>query len=311
VQQSAEELSTSAPWFAVAIFAHDEERHVERALHSVLTEASPAFPARVWVLTNGCSDRTLPLVRTIARANTCVVPVTIPLADKSNAWNVYVHHLAPRAAAWHVFMDGDGWCVPGVFERLAALLGRPERREAVAGVPARGRNRLRYTALARRGDYLHGGFYALRGELLERVRVAGLRLPVGAIGDDFLVARLIGRVATAELGSPQRAVHTEPGVAFDFEPLQPWKWRHVRAQIRRRVRHRLRAYQLALLADTGPRGWPATTREIDGNIARMLEQRTWPGLTDGLVLRLARRRSSWLQVLDGQPLGERERHDVG
>jgi hypothetical protein len=61
------------------------------------------------------------IVKEYAERDAAVHPVVIALGDKANAWNVYVHEVAPEAEV-HFFIDGDVRIRPASFRRLCQAL---------------------------------------------------------------------------------------------------------------------------------------------------------------------------------------------
>lgn len=242
-------LSTAKPdpvanW-AVAIFAHNEERNIERCLDSVLFAAG-AQGIRCYVLANACRDGTADRVSRYAHGHPWVELVTIELGDKANAWNEYVHRLAP-AASVHFFVDGDCCVGARAFSELARALADHSLASLAAALPATGRHRAAARRAVLDGHELMGNLYAMRGDFIDRLRRTRVRLPVGLIGDDSLVGALakwdldalrpwnVDRIAVAE------------SATFSFESLSPWHFRDWRIYLARRIRYRVRAHQIEML----------------------------------------------------------------
>ena len=123
---------------SIAIFAHNEERTIRRCIDSVLTSSGYFERMRVFVLANGCTDRTVDTVRDITNSAPIVRLVDIPLGDKCNAWNIYVHELAPCDTDIFFFMDGDCWCPANTLESMACEVAHHPHASAIAGVPLSG-----------------------------------------------------------------------------------------------------------------------------------------------------------------------------
>jgi hypothetical protein len=80
----------------VAIFAHNEELQIIACLES-LAKASATHLLHAYVLAIGCNDHTETVVRDFALTHPWVTLISLTLGDKANAWNVFVHDIAPRA----------------------------------------------------------------------------------------------------------------------------------------------------------------------------------------------------------------------
>src|SRR5262245_31366445 len=121
--QTAQERAAVTPW-PVMILARNEERRIVACLDSILA-AEPCHALEVYVMANGCTDRTEEIVRDYGRRRPEVRLVPIALGDKCNAWNVFIHetvsaHCPGREV--YFFMNGDARVVKGSFGVLARAL---------------------------------------------------------------------------------------------------------------------------------------------------------------------------------------------
>jgi glycosyltransferase involved in cell wall biosynthesis len=220
---------------SLCVFAYNEEREIGAALAAIAACADEA-DLTVHVLINGCSDRTEDVVRAHAPRGYRLVPVVIRRGDKANAWNTYVHEIAPAEAVAHVFTDGDMRMLPGsiagMLERFAA---EPEAM-GCAGLPASGRSRDSFREKLRARREMAGNLYALRDASVAAFRAKGLRLPFGMFGEDGLVTMLVKHdLDTRGPRRDERVTSTEQG-GFAYAPLSPWRpsdWRIYRNRKRR------------------------------------------------------------------------------
>jgi glycosyltransferase involved in cell wall biosynthesis len=227
----------------VAIFAHNEERHILECLHSL---EQP--DVHRYVLANGCTDGTERLVARYAARAGHVDLVPIPKGDKANAWNVFVHDVAPRAEAL-VFIDGDVSAAPGAVAALARTLAERPHANAAAAVPQTGRHRAAMTRMALTDRLVLGNLYALRGSFVDRLRAARTRMPIGYIGEDGWVTSMAKWNGDPAEPWDETRVEGCPQAGFryrSFSPLHPADWKKY---WRRRVRYSLRHYQHLLLRD--------------------------------------------------------------
>src|SRR6516162_3667694 len=105
---------STTPW-CVMVLAHNEERRIKACLDSVF-HGEPGHGVDVYVMANGCTDRTEQLVRDYRSHHPTVHLVSIAMGDKCNAWNVFVHETIPKMCpgkSIYYFMDGDAQLVPG------------------------------------------------------------------------------------------------------------------------------------------------------------------------------------------------------
>lgn len=227
--------------YPVAVFAYNEERLIERSLDAVLA-AADGLDIEVFVLINGCRDRTEDVVREYARSHPQVRPCHIPVGDKSNAWNVFVHELAGPAEALF-FVDGDVRVQPGAFALLLQTLHEQPEAHIASGLMANGRSR---DILARDVHGLAGNLYAVRGSFMQRLRGMGLKLPFGMIGDDSLLAAYAKFDLDDTPGWHEERVRLVPEAGFIIHRLSPFSWADIRLYLRRRVRYALRHWQIQM-----------------------------------------------------------------
>ena len=260
------------PEWPVAVFAYNEERRIVECLKS-LAKASATHNVRAYVLANGCTDRTEAVVRDFALRHPWVTLVSIALGDKSNAWNVFVHEVAPPAAAYF-FVDGDVQIEPEAFDVLFAALADTPEANAAAGVPARGRSKAYQEQLVCKDRLVLGNLYALRGEFVANAKKTGARLPTGMVGDDGLVTSL----AKWNLDPTGRFEHERvvpcPDARFTFRSFSLWSVRDWRTYWRRRVRYSIRHFQhellVPLLKSDGLRGMPNSVVDLYKQQRKML-----------------------------------------
>jgi glycosyltransferase involved in cell wall biosynthesis len=252
----------------VMVLAHNEEKKIRACLDSIY-EADPEAAFDIFVMANGCTDRTEDIVRAYAKDHEGVHLVSIGLADYCNAWNVFIHETAPvhvPNSEIYFFMDGDCRACPRAFSELARVLSEHPEANAAGAVPRAGRSKDRDTADMMQRRVFVANLYALRGTFVRQLQAARVRLPVGLEGDDGL----IGAFVKWDL-DPKREWNDErivpcPSAGFTFDPISPLDIRVWRTYFRRLVRYARRRYEFQLL---GPRlkrqglaGLPADITEI-------------------------------------------------
>lgn len=277
----------------VAIFAHNEAEHILACLES-LVQAAPGKRLECFILANACADETGTLVTRYAEGHPGIHLVSIEVGDKSNAWNVYAHEIAP-AAEVHFFIDGDVEACPGALAELYATLQAHPQANAAAALPVTGRSLRRGRQEMLEGGELAGNLYALRGSFVDRVRQGGVRLHVGFIGEDSLVGALANWDLDPNGGWDARRVVPAPAAGFRFRSLSWLRLDHWRLYWRRRIRYSLRRYQIRMLRPVlkreGINGMPSHVSDLYRQPADSLPLR-WSGantMFDWLALRWIRR----------------------
>lgn len=262
---------TDAAW-PVMVLAHNEERHIGACLDS-LFEGEPGQALDIFVMANGCTDRTEEIVRQYAASRSGIHLVSIALGDKCNAWNVFIHETIARHAASrpvYFFMDGDARIAPRSLSAMAKALDRSPYAHAASAVPVSGRNvdRDRRDIIEQCG--LVANLYALRGSFVERLRAANVRIPLKLEGDDGL----IGALVKWDL-DPQRKRFdhhrivpcADAGFAFESMSIaRPADWR---MYWKRAVRYGRRRYEFKLL---GPRIESAGLTAMPEDITELYER---------------------------------------
>lgn len=249
----------------VAVFAHNEERNIVRCLES-LPAAGCDAATNIIVLVNGCTDRTLEVVNDYARTRENITPLSINIGDKANAWNVFVYeHSLPTGVA--VFVDGDVVPAPESIKILKETLDNDPTALISSALPRSGRNRDAQveSILAERGVY--GNLYAVRAEFLARIRSRNIRMPVGFVREDGLIAAMAKWDLDSRNGPwVDERVAPAPGAGFSFQPVPLWKPSAWRQYLRRRVRYSTGYFEIIMLRQIlktgGPERLPATVEEM-------------------------------------------------
>ena len=293
---TAQPTDTCAEAWPVMVLAYNEERHIVACLDSIFA-ADPGQAFDVFVMANGCTDRTEGLVKAYSEKRSSVHLVSIPLGDKCNAWNVFVHETVPARCpgrSVYFFMDGDARVVPGSFSSMARALQTHPRAHAASAVPASGRNarRDREEILADHG--LVANLYSLRGQVVERLREQGIRIPLKLEGDDGLIGALLKWDLAPERNNfDAHRIVPCADAAFEFESMSPARIADWKLYWKRAVRYGRRRYEFQLLAHVlktrGTSGLPLDITELytRANSLRL----SWDGihtLTNFIALRRMR-----------------------
>lgn len=255
----------SMPW-PVMVLAHNEERHIEACLDSIFA-ADPGRSFEVFVMANGCTDRTEAIVARYGERRADVHLVSIVMPDKCNAWNVFIHEVVPQrcpAREAYFFMDGDARAEPGAFTAMWRTLDAHADAHAAAAVPTTGRNVVRDRNKIVDRRELVANLYALRGAFVDRLVARRVRIPLRLEGDDGLIGALVKWDLDPQRGAfDERRLEPSPDAGFAFESMslaRPADWK---TYWKRAVRYGRRRYEFRLL---GPRieahGLDAMPRDI-------------------------------------------------
>jgi glycosyltransferase involved in cell wall biosynthesis len=261
-------MSSTPTGLPVMVLAHNEERHIAACLDSIFS-ADPDLCFDVYVMANGCTDRTADIVRQYGYTKPHVHLITIPVGDKCNAWNVFVHETVPTQCPHreaYVFMDGDARAVPGSFSVMLRALRSHPHANAASAVPASGRNIRHDREGILRSRGLVANLYALRGSFVDRLRENSVRIPLGLEGDDGLIGALIKWDLHPERqGFDHQRIVPCSEAGFEVETLSPARLAHWAMYWKRAVRYGRRRYEFQLLGRRlkahGIAGLPADIRE--------------------------------------------------
>jgi len=250
----------------VMVLAHNEERHIAACLDSIFA-SDPGCTFEVFVMANGCSDRTEQIVADYAARRPEVRLVSIALGDKCNAWNVFIHETVPAHCPdrdVYFFMDGDARAVRGSFSAMARALQDDPHANAASAIPASGRNIERDRNAAFREHGLVANLYSLRGTFVQRLRERSIRIPLRLEGDDGLIGALVKWDLKPESnGFDPRRIVVCGDAAFEFESIVPTRPQDWPIYWKRAVRYGRRHYEFKLLGSLlKGNGLPAMPADI-------------------------------------------------
>jgi hypothetical protein len=279
------------PSWSLAVFAHNESGRIGAALQSIV-QAAAGIDVEVWVLANGCTDATSDEVRACATVLPDLWLAEIDVADKANAWNVYVHELITSERAREIeiyfFMDGDVTLERDALALLASSLEEVPTAKAAGGMPATGRDRASWRARMVRNGTLAGNLYALRAGFVDTVREKKVRVPMGLVFEDSLVSWLVatqfGRTKT--VGSNPHSIFCA-NAEFSFRSLSLLRPADYRLYLRRKWRYTRGGLQLEMLVNVlraqGLAAMPAHVHDLYAN-GPLPSRLRWVGLDTPLRL---------------------------
>lgn len=272
-------MTDTPPCRYVAVFAHNEARNIVACLDSLQDAAK--LPPECFVLANACTDRTEALVREYGASHPNVHLVSITLGDKANAWNVFVHEIAPPGAAQYFFIDGDVRAVPGALDAMAQALALHPQANGASALPKSGRGIAAFQRDMLENHGVAGNLYGLRGTFVERIRTQGIRMPIGTIGEDALMGAMLKWDLRGDTRWDNSKVVVAPEAGFEFDSVSPWLPREWKKYFRRRVRYSIRGYQNKILGRAvQPDGFAALPKHVADLYPRYPEilKLEWRGL---------------------------------
>ncbi|MBS0446980.1 MAG: glycosyltransferase [Proteobacteria bacterium] len=281
----------------VMVLAYNEEEGIAAALDSIFA-SEPGQKFEVYVMANGCTDRTEDIVRAYGKQRPEVHLVSIKLGDKCNAWNVFIQETVPTFCPGrdvYFFTCGDVTIVPGSLSALARALREDPYPHAASAPPGSGRNVERDRQGLIEDHAIVAGLYALRGSFVARLKALGVRIPLNFEGDDALIGTLV-KWDLAPSPREMDALRVKPveDSAWIFDSLSLLRWDDWRFYWKRAVRYARRYYEFKLLGpelkSKGLAGLPRDIQDLYPG-AKMLALR-WQGIytiTNWIALRRMRR----------------------
>ncbi len=283
-------MTTHSTDWSIAVFARNEASSLRPCLDAIRA-AIGSRRAMVDVVLNGCTDAS-PRVATeiAAQADIPVRVWQIGFADKSNAWNQFVHAIRP-AAQTHFFVDAYATVRPNAFRLLQAELDLAPQAHAAAAVPSCGRSAAATREAMLANPALHGSLHALRGSFVERIAVAGLRLPVGMYRGDGLLGSMAMHDLDA-LTTPWNSwrIAVAGAATWQVRPLSPFRPADLRRYWNRRIQQARGRMEDAALRDCIYRtGFAGLPQNADAMLLEWLAT-TQAALPNDRFSRLARQR---------------------
>ena len=244
--------ATDVAW-PVMVLAHNEATNIVACLDSIYA-ADPDRAFAIFVMANGCTDDTEKIVNEYAKTHPGVKAVSIAMADRCNAWNVFMHETVPAHAPGrpvYFFMDGDCRAWPGSFSELAKGLAENAGANAAGAPPMCGRDREKDARRLVEGHALVANLYALSGRFVQDIQAKGVRLPLGLdAADDGLIGALAKWNLDPRSNWVDERIVPCPKAGFLFDSLSPTSLKQWRQYWRRLVLYGRRHYDNQLL---GPR----------------------------------------------------------
>ena len=115
---------------------------------------------------------------------------SIPVGDKSNAWNQYVHQIW-SGEDLTFFVDGYVTLFPDAIQMLGDTVAADERALGGSGMPSVGRSAAKTRQALSSESGLHGNFCCIKGGTLRRMVEKQINLPIGLYRMDSLLGAML------------------------------------------------------------------------------------------------------------------------
>ena len=230
----------------VVVFTRNEDGLPE-CIESIL-RSEGSLISRITVIVNGSSGSFVHEARRLKTRYGDILRVfEIAFGDKSHAWNQYVYGVN-EDHAFHVFVDAYVRVKPNAIPLLVQALERNARAVAATGVPSMGRQAGALASEMNLRGGLHGSLHVLRGAFIERIRAAGIRLPIGLYrGDGLIGSMAMHDLAPLETPFDKTLIEVVGDATWAFNPLNPLNPADLKRYWRRRIRQARGRYENAYL----------------------------------------------------------------
>ena len=257
-------------WALVIFASRETPTTLRQTIDAALVSAGGL--ARIDVLVNGNVQLAADIARSFAEtAGMKESPVriwSIPLGDKANAWNQYIHQIwAGEDLAF--FVDGYVRLNADAVQLLGNGVTGDERVLGGCGVPTAGHSAeaLRNNLIVNTG--FHGNFCCIKGRVLAQMRDSGTALPVGLYRTDSLMgAFLCYALNPATHVWEDHRILVHPTASWDVDGVRWWHPRDLIAMVKRygrqargRLENKAIANHLAIRRQTS-QSLPDTAREL-------------------------------------------------
>ena len=193
---------------------------------------------------------------------------SIPLGDKANAWNQYIHRIWDGEEI-AFFIDGYVRLNADAIELLGNATAANTRALGGSGVPTMGESStmLRINLIVNTG--FHGNFCCIKAGPIEQMREAGIRLPVGLYRTDSLMGALLCyALYPADHAWEDHRIYVHPNASWQMDIAKWWHPKDAMGFIKRRWRQARGDLEKAAIADhlahrrLSPAEFPSTARSL-------------------------------------------------
>jgi len=226
----------------ICVMAYNLEKEIYASLTSIV-KASKSVEFDIYVMINGCKDKTLQECQKFANIDDRVKPIHIQLGDKSNAWNEFVYNYYDGSSI-PVFLDGDLTFGDKAIDNIVNYYLNQPQLKAVSSFPwLGGRSSKIWRESLLENHEFTGNLYLLSPTFLNKIKSLKVKLPVGLIGDDSMLGYLSATDVCTNIDSPKTRIGVCQDAIFYYPKLNYLKLDDIRLYLRRRVRYSFRKYQ--------------------------------------------------------------------
>ncbi|OAN11363.1 hypothetical protein A3K86_20660 [Photobacterium jeanii] len=226
----------------VCVFAYNLENEIEGSILSII-ESLGNYEAEVFIMANGCRDKTVEKARKVAQQHANVQVIEIPVGDKSNAWNVFTYQYYTKNAI-PIYVDGDLELSDDAISNIIDYHFKYSQYNSISSFPwEHGRNALSWRKDLLEQHQFTGSLYLLAPSFIGKIIDINVRLPFGLIGDDSMLGYLAATDLKQNSDLPKERIGVCQDAIFKYESLKLLSFSDIKLYLRRRVRYSIRYMQ--------------------------------------------------------------------
>lgn len=269
-----DEISPYSEW-SIAIFAARETPEMLASSLEAALNACNANSVIIDIVVNGNSDLAHELSKQGSSLTTSAKkPLTlriwdIRIADKAYAWNKYIHSIWPESKI-AFFIDGYVRVASNSLSLISAGLDSNSNALAATGVATTGRSAalLRKELLTHGG--LHGNLYALKGNIMCKLKEINFLLPIGLYRTDPTLGAALAYALDPSKNSwnLKQRILVQPKATWTAPELSPWRIKDLKTQWKRILRQAQGALETQAVREhlavqkRSPESLPRTASEL-------------------------------------------------
>jgi len=224
---------------SVTIFSSREDSNTLLTTLKKTIEASSLEQTTINIIVNGNSHLSSQMsneLKDINPNNSAINLWSIPLGDKANAWNAFIHHIYDQEEI-AIFIDGYVKVRADAFDNLARALINDDHAFASSGAPPLNeKNNTQRNEMLRNGG-IHGNLCAVKGGTLKTLQEINATLPLGIYRTDgTLGALLCFNLSPDNYAWDTTRIIVTPDASWNTNPKKTTTLHKVTSQLKRITR---------------------------------------------------------------------------
>ncbi|MDO6542036.1 glycosyltransferase family A protein [Photobacterium sanguinicancri] len=226
----------------ICVFAYNLEHHIEKSINSIIKNQGN-YSASIYIMANGCKDKTAEVAYKIAKKNKKVHVVELSIGDKSNAWNIFTYDYYDHSSI-PIFVDGDLEFENDAIKNIIDFHLSHPAYNSISSFPfEHGRSSIAWRKELLEKHQFTGNLYLLSQPFISKIISQDVKLPVGLIGDDSMLGYLSATNLEQNSDRPKQRIGVCQSAIFTYEPLAIFSIKDIKLYLRRRVRYSTRYMQ--------------------------------------------------------------------